>query len=333
MTLRVPREALPALASARADVLSRYFDQLVVRAIETEDGWNLELDWADQAAMYVDPDLHSGLEWWSREYGALSVGTIPTTFSQQDGFLLAVEDAWTLYGWSRWLRTAGEDPEVLTILHLDDHTDFMSPRVIAVGSTWRDAITGQDVNVRSPESVASAIRSGAIGIGSFIAPFAHALPSLDVRHLCARHYARARMAPVRLLPVLAQDTLLVPGGSRIALKQEAGVATTEGHRYHATDDLDVWLAELPSGPVLLHIDMDYFNCRYDGDSDWAAQPHRHDPPLDRVLARIDEVFAALRATKTMERIEDVVVALSPSFFPAELWPKTVERIARHLSER
>lgn len=332
MKLRVPREALPALASERADVLSRYFDQLMIRAVEAGDGWELELDWADQAAMYVDPDIQSGLDWWTEKYGALSVATIPTTFSQQRGFLLAVEDAWTLYGWSRWLQTAGEDPQVLTILHLDDHTDFMSPRVIAAGSKWSDAITGLDVNVRNPESVASAIRSGAIGIGSFIAPLAHALPRLDVRHLCARQYARDGMAPACLLPVLAQDTLLVPGGSRIALKHESS-ATTGGHRYHATDDLAVWLTELPPGPVLLHIDMDYFNCRYDGDSDWAAKPHRHDPPLDQALARIDEVFAALHATKTMGRIEDVVVALSPGFFPAELWPKTIERITRHLSVR
>ncbi len=30
-----------------------------------------------------------------------------------------------------------------------------------------------------------------------------------------------------------------------------------------------WSNDLGPGPILVHIDMDYFNNRYDGDSDWA----------------------------------------------------------------
>lgn len=330
MKLHVPRAALPQDPHEREAALRTYFAQLVVRATEVANGWELALEWTSQDAMYIDPGLAAGLDWWSQNYGPISIAEIPTSSTLQDRFLLAVEDAWTLCSWSRWLKNTAALPSQVTVLHLDDHNDLMSPRVVVEPTGWIDAITSATVDLREPVTVAAAIRSGAVGIGSFIAPFVHAMPRVDIRHLCARRYARAGPPPCRLMPVMESDTLLAPGRPRLAVKAESSSPPDGTHRYQATDDLDVWLDAIAPGPVLLHVDMDYFNNRYDGDSDWRMLPDRYDPPLEFVLARIDEVFAALRSTGMLARIEDVAIALSPGFFPADLWPQSIERVKRHL---
>ena len=86
-----------------------------------------------------------------------------------------------------------------------------------------------------------------------------------------------------------------------------------------TLDLDTWLRGLGDGPILLHIDMDYFNNRYDGDSDWRQRLDVLDPPLEVVLSKIDELGKILTNSEIRGNIEDVVVSYSPGFFPAEYW--------------
>ena len=101
-------------------------------------------------------------------------------------------------------------------------------------------------------------------------------------------------------------------------------------RYRATNDLNDWLADIGDGPVLLHVDMDYFNNRYDGDGDWIDRMRRLDPPLDAVLAQIDKVAAAMEHGGLIDRIEDAAVAFSPGFFPAELWQPAERRLRERL---
>src|SRR5205823_4355086 len=96
--------------------------------------------------------------------------------------------------------------------------------------------------------------------------------------------------------------------------------------YRLTSRLDYWLAELPDAPVLLHVDMDYFNNRYNGDSDWSERRSCHDPGLAEIVGRIDDLFDALSRYRVDSRIENVTVALSPGFFPAELWEESIARI-------
>ena len=84
------------------------------------------------------------------------------------------------------------------------------------------------------------------------------------------------------------------------------------------------------GLILLHIDMDYFNNRYDGDSDWRGRTERLDPNPERICAMIDRMTAALDQYGVFERIEDVVIAYSPGFFPAELWPMADERLMANM---
>ena len=341
MNLTVSRNLLSETANERNPFLKKYFCELAATATAADGGWSIRLFRPDDADFYIDPDLGQGLQWWSSNFGKTEIAEIPLALHRAKGWQLSLNDSWTLYSWSKWLQDsvkAIETPECITVLHLDDHDDLMTPRILIDNSTgFRDLITGAAINLRQPKTVASAVTSGAIGIGSFMAPFLNRLPNVHVRHLCSTEYTTERKGPHAVSPVQVQDELLAPDSMRPGLRlqklaEAADVAETpEAHPYLVTDDLVAWLKELPSGPVLVHVDMDYFNNRFNGDSDWVDEGPKYDPPLQQVLARIDGVFQSLENAGVAERVEDFAVALSPGFFPADLWEPSIGRIGAHVN--
>jgi hypothetical protein len=100
-----------------------------------------------------------------------------------------------------------------------------------------------------------------------------------------------------------------------------------------TPDVAAWLQGLHelNAPVLLHVDLDYFNNRYDGDSDWSERTGSLDPPIKKIIAKVDELFDSLIATGVGRHVEDVVIAYSPGFFPVEFWAQTSERVLAGLA--
>ena len=178
--------------------------------------------------------------------------------------------------------------------------------------------------------------SGAIGIGSFMAPLLHQFPNVHVRHLCSTEYIDARKGPHAVSPVEVEDDLLAPRSTRPGLRlhkldgSDAAAQLPALHPYIVTDDLNSWLADLPEGPVLLHIDMDYFNNRFNGDSDWVDDGPKYNPPLDQVLTRIDGVFGSLEHAAWPNVLQDFAAAISPGFFPADLWEPSITRIDAHV---
>jgi hypothetical protein len=334
MTLTINRELLPEAEYERNQILKTYFCELVASATAVGEKWSIELSRPHKADFYIDLDLEEGLRWWSSNFGATDVAGIPFALSRPQGWQISLNDSWTIYSWSRWLTESVPThalPASLTVLHLDDHDDLMAPRVLADGENFRDLITGSQIDLWRPETVEAAVRSGAIGIGSFMAPFFHQFKSVHVRHLCSTEYSKSRQGAHFVRPLIILDDLIAPGSRRLGLElrrleSEADAVHQQTHPYLVTDDLSSWLEGLPEGPVLIHIDMDYFNNRFNGDSDWVDYGPKYDPPLSDVLARIDAVFASLENSKVTERVVDLAVGLSPGFFPAELWAPSIERI-------
>ena len=128
---------------------------------------------------------------------------------------------------------------------------------------WFDPITGARCDLYNPASVCSAIKSGAIGMGSFLTPILHVARHAEVRHLCQPPKARTTMDHhIRI--TTEQDTLLDPGRNRPAVRLDPSAAEIGPESYRITPSVEARLDRLGDGPNLLHIDMDYFNNRYDG---------------------------------------------------------------------
>ena len=177
--------------------------------------------------------------------------------------------------------------------------------------------------------MAAAIESGAIGMGSFMTPFLLDVPQAEVRHLCQPPKGK-RTEDYLFRPTDVPDTLLAPGTLRPGIELVPAEPGTGPGRWRTTPSVDDWLADIDGGPILLHVDMDYFCNRYDGDSDWGDRELRLDPPPEMIDHKIDEVVGALDAKGLAGRIEDVVIAFSPGFFPAEHWGRADERLTQGL---
>lgn len=317
-TLHVPRERLPVDDRLRDASLCDYFCERVAVSTPTADGWAIDVTTAPSIEFYVDPRLAEGLAWWDR---SLPINDIPLARHADLGWLLSLNDAWTAHAWSEAFSSLGEVPDQLVVLHVDDHSDLMTPRVRVQDGDMTDLISGAALDFTRPETVEAAIVSGALAQGSFMAPLLHISRKVEVRHLCQRYIER--QGRWELAPVLERDTLLALDADRPAVDIRTGDRAPS--IYHLTDDLDRWVAELPDGPILLHVDFDYFNNRFDGDSDWRARTRRHDPPVDAVLERIHDTIEAV--SRLDRPIAAVSAALSPGFFPAEMWAPAVDAFA------
>lgn len=327
MTLRVAASALSDDPHTRHGRLRDYFCDKDAVATLVDGGWTLDLQWPAERERHVDPRLAGELAAW----GGIGLGEMAMARRRSGRVLTALYDTWTLASWGDWAAhacPAADEP--ITILHIDDHRDLGSPRMAVTGDGLADLITGLPVDVRDPASLLAACESGAVGMGSFLTPFLGAFPRCDVRQL-GQAPKITGTSDSRFIATTVVDDLLAAGAQRPAMRLEPAKGTGPGG-YRTTDDLDEWLENIGPGPVLLHVDMDYFNNRYDGDGDWPDRHPRHDPPIEAVLARIDEVSAAIRGAGLIPRIEDAVVAFSPGFFPAEMWQPAELQLRKGLSE-
>jgi hypothetical protein len=320
------RKLLPAEQRDWHGFLRDYFCDKDAIATAHGDQIQLRLEWPSGADRHVDPELQNGLRWWG---GDVTLSSMWSTFSRDGKILTALYDTWTLHSWSQWLaRTESKSTKNVVILHVDDHRDLGAPRLLKMGGSFIDAISGKDVNLRDPDSVFLAIESGAIGMGSFMTPFIHEVPTTCVHHLC-QPPKNHRTIELRLQRTGLIDTLLHVGAERPAIELAPIEASVSGN-YLCTSDVLRWAEGIEGRSALVHIDMDYFNNRFDGDSAWQERHDRLDPCLPVILEKIDELVDALASSKSV--IEDVTIAYSPGFFPAEYWQSADKRLRAGLKK-
>lgn len=326
----LPTDRLPESVAERHALLRDYFCDKDAAATLSREGWKLHLDWSGAPDRHVDPELDQGLAWWGKKIDRRDMALA----TRRSGRVLrSLYDTWTLHSWSEWLtrQKAGRRHSPI-ILHVDDHRDLGPPRLFIGEGGWVDAITGAHCNFQEPASVRAAIESGAIGMGSFLTPLLHAVPNAEVRHLCQRPEAAAT-SDYLIQCTTQADTLLAPGRERPAVHLEPMARTSGPGTYRVTQSVKDWLGDLGEGPILLHVDMDYFNNRYDGDSDWLHRQGVLDPSLPQIFGKVDEMVGALIDAGLMGRLEDIVIAFSPGFFPAEFWHDVDARLAVRLGEQ
>ncbi|HVF88863.1 MAG TPA: hypothetical protein VNH22_02275, partial [Blastocatellia bacterium] len=300
---------------------ARYFQRQHVTSERVPSGWRIRTAWSQNGAYYVDPRLSAGLSDWSTY---MPVGGIPLAVRQDRGFMLALNDCWSLLSWSCKLalwQKQGRLPSRINVVHLDSHTDLNSPRLTYSDGAWLDLLTGKPCDVLDPRSVASAIQSGAIGIGSFIAPLIAGNIPVDLFHLAPTRHLRHAPDSYGMRLELRKGDPLFASAERPHIRIDHNSSPS---RYLTTDDVNQMLPEIdPRYPTFLHIDMDYFNNRFDGRPDWEAVRDRHDPALDDTLKNIDRFFEHWIGKGIS--VSDVSVGISPGFFPAEYWKESIEQ--------
>lgn len=331
MAWSIPVGLLPEEPALRDQVLTQYFaERIPYSVLDSDGGWRVSLGVPPTPAFYIDPHLDQGLTWWG-----CSVTDIPFAYRSMQGVFVSLSDAWTLLSASRWLAHQGSSPTHLTIIHLDDHDDLMCPRLAAHEDRFIDLLTGHPVHLRDPTSVEAAVNSGAIGMGSFLVPLLHTLPFIDIRHLCDTAYARERVDRYWLVRTHQMDTILDPRARRPSVRLDPivdplAIPDQTVGTYQVRHDEIALLNDLGEGPILLHIDLDFFNNRFDGDSDWLGKVQRHDPTKDQVMRRVDRVVDALAPFR--DRIVDVAIGISPGFFPAELWQLVCDTLVHRFAD-
>lgn len=329
--LLIEKNRLPADDQAQLSFLREYFTGLAIRTQDVDTAVDVHLRWPKDASYYIDPQLTTGLQWWD---SAMSVQGIYSQYRREKNYQLSLADNWTLYAWSQWLqiKQLQQPIEEVIILHIDDHTDCMAPLLQKLDDSWQDMITGQIMRIDDPESVKQAIHSGAISVGAFIAPFFHHFKKITFRHLRNNYRSTNPTTKKELYPSLIYDDLLRPGQFRPALSLKTfGAVGQRTIDYLVTNQITEWLQDLPREiPILLHIDMDYFNNRFDGDSDWAEHQRILNPTLEQVLSQISTTFTQLWSAVERSRVEDITVALSPGFFPAEYWSASIDLLHKQL---
>lgn len=327
--LAIPLSRLSTDPCVRHAQLRNYFCDKDAVAVDDGTQWILNLQWSDDPYRYVDPRIDEGLNWWG---GNLKYEDMATARKRRGRLLLSLNDTWTLESWSQWFAQH-PNSQSITVLHVDDHKDLGAPRVFVDGKSWTDPILGTAIDLAMPDTVTSAIQSGAFGMGSFLTPFLHCYPQTDVRHLCQAPKCKRTFDSLIRLGVV-KDSLLNPEAVRPAVHLEACAEGTGEGRYRFTDNLDAWLENLIDSDTtfLLHIDMDYFCNRYDGDSDHVEQPGPLNCSLAEILSRIDELTSALKNRGLTQQIADIVIAFSPGFFPAEFWAASCDRLLEGLGE-
>ncbi|MGH9278975.1 MAG: hypothetical protein ACRD12_12830 [Acidimicrobiales bacterium] len=313
--VRLPARSLPADASERDRLLAEYFAfERPATARGVNGAWEIEVLALAEPERWVDERLAEGLAWLGAPADLALMGD---SVRQEDGFTLALNDAWGLWSAARWLQREGPADRVV-ILHADDHRDLSYPRLALDAGGYVDLISATPVRLCEPGGVASAIRSGAVGMGSFLTPLVWETPQVELRHL----KVGAASASLGIQRLTEADRVLSPGAPRPAIALTT--APSPGSSYTVTCSPEEWVALDIGGPVIVHIDLDYLNNRYNADSHWQDRPGRHDPSGHEVLDLFEGLLDALAQPQLASRIVDIFVGISPGFFPAEHWWPVIE---------
>ncbi|MFB9843904.1 hypothetical protein [Mucilaginibacter ginsenosidivorans] len=333
MKITLPLRQLPVSSIDRHQLLSDYFSGMEIGIELRHDVVEISIDWPAIESFYIDPDLLEGLKWWQE---GCKVRDIPFAVRQNPNYQLSLNDNWTLFAWSKWyaelIKKKPRTDEII-ILHVDDHRDCMPPLLFHQDDhQYFDPLAESEVNLASPISVENAIKSGSIAVGSFMPLFFHQFSKLQFRHLLPTYRIPHAYKKGIIKKSLTNDDLLCQTCVRPSLGFESNELSS-GIIYDPTDDLAAFLSEIPTDiPILLHVDMDYFNNRFDGDSDWEGHRYIHNPSKANVLRRVREVFVAIMNQIPKSQLEDITIALSPGFYPADLWKESMEIIDELLND-
>jgi len=270
----------------------------------------------------IDPCLADGL---SRLRKDLRIEHAQSFRTHTPAFGLCLEDSWSGFFVAEWLSTVASADNIVFV-HLDHHTDMMSSLLERHDDRLVDPTDGRVFDACSCADWQKGIEAGSIGIGSFVTTLFDLPNRLHVRHindyLTSDYTEYSVVRATRSYPEIPGRTFAVI--RKVRGRTDDAVGTYKGGR----DPAKV-LAAMPSGRVVVHVDLDYLINDFNGNSGerWAPDPDAR----DAASRKLDEFFDALAAASV--HVDRWIVATSPGFCSAYHWAWLLESIESRIDRR
>lgn len=285
---------------------------------------NIELKYEDQNVytFLLSPNnydycenLSSGLNWLK-----LSNNEIYNFYHKSDKHIFSLNDSWMSFGWLEYIKNNRN--KKITVLHIDDHQDLLSPRIYIKNNHWFNAINKKKISRENLHNIKEAIQTGAIGIGSILCVLFNSNPNIEILHLKQNSidkYRQIKVKPTRKKFLDSEYNFI-----------DVDFIDSNSTNYIVSSNISTLLKEIDKeSNILLHIDMDYFNNRYNGDSDWKkVSVPDHDESYQKKL--IDKIISSLEEVSLSGNIKHTGIAISPSFYPCKYWESMLTYLINNL---
>lgn len=246
--------------------------------------------------------------------------------------------AWSLLF---WILSAGSmlesNPSLgIHLIHIDFHSDLSSPRIFCDQSkSFVDYFTHEIVDLKDKKSLIKAIRSTAIGPGSFILPFLYLNRKrkckLDMIVPLRPAYDGERYNKQRWQ--IKDDGSALPGAFGNTLR----LAPSRIDEHQAIElsckdiiDLDIQ-TDFDNNLTILDIDLDFFSNRLKGSDNWVENPGWHpDEPTRLKLFKQTETFLNHLFAERAPNV--ITLATSPDFCPSDVRREAFGHLNRFLTK-
>jgi len=317
--LYISKKKLPLSSNEAIEFIYDYFNEFELECRELDDCFQVELG-ANQYT-YCE-DISKGLEFLN-----ISDEDVKDFCIVDENAALCLSENWLPFAFAKFIAESDEEETELTILHIDDHRDLMQPYLSCQNGRYIDMISGEAIELSDYSSVKKAVESGAITIGSMLTPMVYAIQQVDIFHIKENVNYKACGIKKMCVP----DNLIHDSYNRITVQTdelECGIG-----KYHLTSEWDDVVSRLDRGrPCLLHIDMDYFNNRYNASTSWMENQNRHDPSFSEQIGMMNKLFDGIKKVMELVEIKYVLIGISPSFYPVEYWSDGLQYLVKGLDD-
>ena len=300
----IKKDKLKTITENDFDFLYSYFNGFNIECFDSGNCYQVNLD-AEQY-IYCE-DLSEGLNFLGIDFPKIKDYCVI-----KNNCALCLSENWLPYAFCK-LTQGIIKKQNLSIIHVDDHSDLMAPYIGYVNGVVMNMITRELVDFNDSESIKRAILSGAITIGSMLTSIVYPLEKFKIFHV--KQGAERKMFTIKKSSFT--DNIIIDKCERICIDVNS---VQESKNYLITQNWDDVVNSISENEkCLLHIDMDYFNNRYNASTSWYKENKRHDPTFRQQMLVMDRLFSSVKKINEKAKILNVLIGISPSFYPQEYW--------------
>jgi hypothetical protein len=171
-------------------------------------------------------------------------------------------------------------------------------------------------------------------VGSFVIPTFYEIPGIDFIWIYSNDERLVNKHPAQTLH--RYDILGVPGdylrpeSLRLVANPEYKERATQvlGEFNYCCGTLPIiksWQQITTAEVLILNIDLDYFDNRENGDSEWQKNEH-WSPPTVEQDRMVEELFTFFQEKELLPRIQLITIAESPNFCPKSSAQRLLEQL-------